>query len=102
MVIFLLGSVLCGLSASMIELVIFRTMQGVGAGCLLPVAQTIVADLYTLEQRPRVSAVMAGMFAVASIVGPFIGGVIDVTPQSGRGVLVHPALWMRGHASRRD
>jgi EmrB/QacA subfamily drug resistance transporter len=76
MVIFLLGSVLCGLSTSMIELVIFRTMQGVGAGCLLPVAQTIVADLYTLEQRPRVSAVMAGMFAVASIVGPFIGGFL--------------------------
>ncbi len=76
MAIFLLGSVLCGLSTSMIELVIFRTMQGVGAGCLLPVAQTIVADLYTLEQRPRVSAIMAGMFAVASIVGPFIGGFL--------------------------
>ncbi len=76
MAIFLLGSVFCGLSSSMLQLVLFRTMQGVGAGCLLPVAQTIVADLYTLEQRPRVSAVMAAMFAVSSIVGPFIGGFL--------------------------
>ena len=76
MAIFLLGSVLCGLSTSMLQLILFRTMQGVGAGCLLPVAQTIVADLYTLEQRPRVSAVMAGMFAVSSIIGPFIGGFL--------------------------
>ena len=47
-------------STSMIQLVLFRAVQGVGAGCLLPVAQTIVADLYTLEQRAKVSAVMLG------------------------------------------
>ncbi|MDQ1430256.1 MAG: hypothetical protein QOF40_858 [Actinomycetota bacterium] len=76
MAIFLLGSILCGMSSSMLMLIAFRTMQGVGAGCLLPVAQTIVADLYTLEQRPRVSAVTAGMFAVSSIIGPFIGGFL--------------------------
>jgi EmrB/QacA subfamily drug resistance transporter len=76
MAIFLLGSVLCGLSSSMLQLVLFRSMQGVGAGCLLPVAQTIVADLYTLEQRPRVSAVMSAMFAFSSIVGPLLGGFI--------------------------
>ena len=76
MAIFLVGSVLCGLSTSMLQLILFRTLQGVGAGCLLPVAQTIVADLYTLEQRPRVSAVMSGMFAVSSIIGPFIGGFL--------------------------
>ena len=76
MTLFLLGSVLCGLSTSMIELVLFRAMQGAGAGCLLPVAQTIIADLYTLEQRAKVSAVLSGTFGFASIVGPFIGGFL--------------------------
>lgn len=76
MVIFLAGSVLCGLSTSMLQLVLFRGMQGVGAGCLLPVAQTIVADLYTLEQRARLSAVMSAVFGFSSVVGPLIGGFI--------------------------
>ena len=61
MVIFLTGSALCGVSTSMVELVLFRGLQGVGAGCLLPVAQTIVADLYTLEQRAKLSAVMSAV-----------------------------------------
>lgn len=76
MVIFLAGSVFCGLSTSMLQLVLFRGMQGVGAGCLLPVAQTIVADLYTLEQRARLSAVMSAVFGFSSVVGPLIGGFI--------------------------
>ena len=76
MVIFLTGSALCGLSTSMGELILFRALQGVGAGCLLPVAQTIVADLYTLEQRARLSAVMSAVFGFSSIIGPLIGGFI--------------------------
>ena len=76
MVIFLVGSVLCGMSTSMMQLVLFRAVQGVGAGCLLPVAQTIVADLYTLEQRARLSAVMSAVFGFSSIIGPFIGGFL--------------------------
>jgi EmrB/QacA subfamily drug resistance transporter len=76
MVIFLAGSALCGLSGSMWELVLFRAVQGIGAGCLLPVAQTIVADLYTLEQRAKLSAVMSAVFGFSSVVGPLIGGFI--------------------------
>ena len=67
MIIFLVGSALCGTSTSMLELILFRAMQGVGAGCLLPVAQTIVADLYTLEQRARLSAVMSAVFGFSSV-----------------------------------
>jgi EmrB/QacA subfamily drug resistance transporter len=76
MVIFLAASGLCGASTTMVQLVLFRGMQGVGAGCLLTVAQTIVADLYTLEQRARLSAVMSGVFGFSSIIGPFIGGFL--------------------------
>jgi EmrB/QacA subfamily drug resistance transporter len=76
MAIFLVGSALSGMSQTMTMLVLFRAMQGVGAGCLLPVAQTITADLFTLEQRAKVSAFYSAMFGFSAIVGPFIGGFI--------------------------
>jgi EmrB/QacA subfamily drug resistance transporter len=76
MIIFLLGSALSGTSQSMTELVLFRALQGLGAGCILPVAQTISADLYTMEQRAKVAAVYSGVFAFASVLGPFLGGFI--------------------------
>jgi EmrB/QacA subfamily drug resistance transporter len=76
MVIFLVGSALCGASSSMIQLILFRALQGVGAGCLLPVPQTIVADLYTLEQRAKLSAVMSAVFGFSSVIGPLIGGFL--------------------------
>ena len=76
MTIFLVGSALCGISQTMTQLVLFRVIQGLGAGCILPVAQTISADLYTMEQRARISAVYSGVFALASVLGPFIGGFL--------------------------
>ncbi|MCJ7439537.1 MAG: MFS transporter [Acidimicrobiia bacterium] len=76
MTIFLVGSALCGMSQTMTELVIFRAIQGIGAGCILPVAQTISADLYTMEQRAKVSAVYSAVFALASVLGPFLGGFL--------------------------
>ncbi len=76
MSIFLIGSALCGTSQTMTELVLFRAIQGLGAGCILPVAQTISADLYTMEQRAKISAVYSGMFALSSVLGPFIGGFL--------------------------
>ena len=76
MTIFLVGSALCGMSQTMTQLVIFRALQGVGAGCILPVAQTISADLYTMEQRAKVSAVYSAVFALSSILGPFLGGLL--------------------------
>jgi len=76
MLVFLLGSALCGTAASMTELVLFRALQGLGAGCILPVAQTISADLYTMEQRAKISAIYAVVFAFAAVLGPFLGGFI--------------------------
>src|ERR1044072_4760335 len=76
MVIFLVGSVFCGLSNLMLQLILFRAVQVVRAGCLLPVAQTIVADLYTLEQRAKLSAVMSAVFGVSSVLGPLVRGVV--------------------------
>jgi EmrB/QacA subfamily drug resistance transporter len=76
MIIFLSGSALCGISSSMLQLVLFRGLQGIGAGCLLPVPMTIVADLYTLKQRARLAAVMSGVFGLSSVLGPLLGGLI--------------------------
>ncbi len=74
--IFMLGSILCGTAQSMNELVLYRAVQGLGAGCVLPVAQTISADLYTMEQRARISAVYSAVFALAAVLGPFLGGFL--------------------------
>jgi EmrB/QacA subfamily drug resistance transporter len=76
MSIFMLGTVLSGTSQSMTELVLFRAVQGLGAGCVLPVAQTISADLYTMEQRAKISAVYSIVFALAAVIGPFLGGFL--------------------------
>jgi MFS family permease len=76
MALFMLGSILCGAAQSMTALVLFRAVQGAGAGCILPVAQTISADLYTMEQRARISAIYAGVFALSAVLGPFLGGLL--------------------------
>jgi len=79
MAIFLLGSAFSGLAGSMTMLIAFRALQGLGAGCLLPVAQTITADLFTLEQRAKVSGVYSALFAFSAILGPILGGFITDT-----------------------
>lgn len=73
---FLAGSALCGAARSMPELVAFRAVQGVGGGALLPVAITIVGDLYSLEERARVQGLFSGVWGVASVVGPLLGGFL--------------------------
>ena len=73
--IFLLGSVLSGMAWSMITLVVFRGVQGIGAGAIAPMTTTIAADIYTLEERGRIQGYISGVWAIASIVGPAVGGV---------------------------
>jgi EmrB/QacA subfamily drug resistance transporter len=74
--IFLAGSALCGAAGSMTQLIVFRALQGLGAGAIIPLAMTIVGELYSLEERPRMQAVFSGLWGVASILGPLVGGYI--------------------------
>jgi len=74
--IFLLGSVLCGAAESMTQLILFRAVQGMGAGGVQPVALTIIGDIYTLEERGRMQGLFSGVWATASVTGPAIGGLL--------------------------
>jgi EmrB/QacA subfamily drug resistance transporter len=73
---FLVGSILSGLSTSMTWLIVFRTIQGVGGGALIPLGMTIIAALYGLEQRARMQGYVSAMWGLASIVGPLVGGFL--------------------------
>jgi EmrB/QacA subfamily drug resistance transporter len=80
MTLFLTGSVLCGSARSMDQLIFFRAIQGLGAGGVLPMAFTIVGDLFSLEERARLQGLFSGVWGVSSIVGPLIGGfLVDTT-----------------------
>ena len=74
--IFLIGSVLSGISQTMTQLIIYRAIQGVGAGALVPLGMTIVGDIYTLRERARMQGVFSSVWGLASIIGPLLGGFI--------------------------
>jgi multidrug resistance protein len=73
--LFLVGSVLCGFAWGMTSLIVFRAVQGLGAGAVQPMAMTIVGDLYTLEERAKVQGYLASVWAISAVVGPTLGGV---------------------------
>ena len=74
--LFLVGSMLAGVSQSMPQLVLFRAIQGLGAGGLIPLALTIIGEIYTLAERTRMQAVFSSVWGVSSIAGPLVGGFI--------------------------
>jgi EmrB/QacA subfamily drug resistance transporter len=74
--IFLIGSILAGLAGSMMTMVVFRLIQGVGAGAVQPVAITIVADLYPARERGKIQGYLASVWAISAVLGPVAGGFI--------------------------
>jgi EmrB/QacA subfamily drug resistance transporter len=73
--LFLLGSVLCALAWNMVALIVFRAVQGLGAGAVMPIGMTIVGDIYSVAERAKVQGYLASVWALAAVVGPTLGGL---------------------------
>jgi len=73
-VVFLVGSVLSGIAQSMEQLIVFRAIQGLGAGGLMVMALTIIGDILSPRERGRYQGYVGSVFALSSVAGPFIGG----------------------------
>jgi EmrB/QacA subfamily drug resistance transporter len=74
--LFLAGSALCGLAGSMTQLIAFRAIQGLGAGGLIVLVQSTVGDVVSPRERGRYQGLFGGVFGLASVAGPLLGGVI--------------------------
>ncbi len=110
MVLFVAGSVLCASAQTMEQLILFRAIQGLGAGGVLPLAFTIIGELFTLEQRARMQGLFSGVWGVSAVVGPLIGGFlvdqvswhwifyINIIP----GSLAAALVWFAWRAPRRE
>lgn len=74
--VFLFGTLLSGMAGSMTQLIIFRAIQGLGAGALVPLGMTIIGDTFTLKERAKMQAYFSGVWGLSSVIGPVIGGFI--------------------------
>jgi EmrB/QacA subfamily drug resistance transporter len=74
--IFLVGSMLCGQAQTMEQLIAFRLLQGLGAGGVLPINQTILGDVFPLEERARITGLFSTVWGVSGLLGPAIGGFL--------------------------
>jgi EmrB/QacA subfamily drug resistance transporter len=74
--VFLVGSLLCGFAWSMPSMILFRLIQGVGAGAIQPVAMTVVGDLYSAQERGKIQGYLASVWALSAVIGPLAGGLI--------------------------
>jgi EmrB/QacA subfamily drug resistance transporter len=83
--LFLLGSSACGLAPNMLTLILCRIVQGIGAGCTMPVTQTLISDIYPPAARARIQGYLSSIWATAAICGPLMGAVL-VTQLSWRWV----------------
>ncbi|PLT32797.1 MFS transporter [Bacillus sp. V5-8f] len=72
-ILFLLGSLLCGMSANMVQLVIFRAVQGIGAGFMMPFPAIIAGDLFPVEKRGKIQALFTAMWGLSAILAPLLG-----------------------------
>jgi EmrB/QacA subfamily drug resistance transporter len=74
--LFLLGSILSGSAQSMEQLIIFRAVQGLGAGAVMPIVLTIIGDIFELKERAKVQGLFSGVWGISSVIGPAVGGII--------------------------
>ncbi len=74
--LFVVASVLCGLSTSIPVMIVFRFAQGIGAGAIQPVGITVVGDLYAAHERGKVQGFLASIWAISAVIGPLAGGLI--------------------------
>jgi len=74
--VFIVGSAMSGLSQTMPVLIFWRAIQGIGAGALLPVSMTIIADIYSLEKRAKILGITNSAWGIAAVLAPLLGGII--------------------------
>ncbi|TMV44219.1 MFS transporter [Paenibacillus mesophilus] len=74
LVIFIGASALCGMAQGMTELIIFRALQGIGGGIMMPMAMIIIGDIFTGKERAKWQGVFGGLFGLSSVIGPQVGG----------------------------
>lgn len=74
LVFFMIGSALCGTATDMVQLIIYRVIQGIGAGALMPIAFTVIFDIFPPEKRGKMQGLFGGVFGLSSVFGPILGG----------------------------
>ena len=77
--LFVTGSVLCGMSDSIGQLIVFRTLQGLGAGAVQPIALTIIGDVFDPVKRAQIQGLFSSVWGVSAVVGPALGGILTET-----------------------
>jgi EmrB/QacA subfamily drug resistance transporter len=78
-VIFVIASIMCGFSSNMIELIIFRGIQGIGGGILIALPFIVVGEIFSPRERGKYMGILASVFGVSSVLGPILGGIITDT-----------------------
>lgn len=76
LVLFLIGSILCGTAYNMDQLIVYRAIQGIGGGALMPIVFTIIFDLFPAEKRGKMMGLFGAVFGLSSVFGPILGGAI--------------------------
>lgn len=76
---FVITSVMCGLSTNMIELIIFRGLQGIGGGILISLPFIVVGEIFSARERGKYMGILASVFGLSSVLGPILGGIITDT-----------------------
>jgi len=74
--LFLLGSALCGFARNMVTLIVFRALQGLGAGAIMPITTTVVGDIYPGALRARAQGYLSGVWGIAAVSGPLLGAFL--------------------------